>query len=67
MQAVDYKVVTGPEGYLPPAATSMRIVLPDEGEALIEGSLVSEEEAMNTIAEKLLSAKTTNKKITAIK
>ena len=57
MQAVDYKVVTGPEGYLPPPAASMGVVLPDKGEALVEGKIVSEEEAMNKIAEKLLSAK----------
>ena len=57
MQAVDYKVVTGPEGYLPPAAASMGVVLSDEGEGLVEGKIVSEKEAMNKIAEKLLSAK----------
>lgn len=54
---VDYKVVAGPESYLSPAAASMGIVLPEKGEALVEGRNVPEEEAMEKIAEKLLSAK----------
>lgn len=57
MQKVDYRVLTGPEGYLPPAAASMGVTLPDKGEALVEGSIVPEEEAMRKIVEKLLSAK----------
>ena len=57
MQKVDYRVHAGPEGYLPPAAASMGVVLPDEGKALIEGVIFSEEEAMEKIAGKLLSAK----------
>ena len=57
MQKVEYSVLAGPEGYLPPAAASMGVVLPDKGEALVEGRIVPEEEAMKKIAEKLLSAK----------
>ncbi len=57
MRTTEYKVLAGPEGYLPPAAASMGIVLPDEGEALVEGRIVPEEEAMEKIAQKLLSAK----------
>ncbi len=57
MQTANYQVLAGPESYLPPAAASMGVMLPDKGGALIEGSLVSEEEAMEKIAEKLLSAK----------
>lgn len=57
MQKVDYPVLAGPEGYLSPSAASMGVVLPDEGEALVEGRIVPEEEAMEKIAEKLLSAK----------
>lgn len=57
MRTTEYKVTAGPEGYLPPAAASMGVVLPDKGEALVEGSIVLEEEAMKKIAEKLLSAK----------
>lgn len=52
-----YKVLAGPEGYLPPAAASMGVVLPNKGEALVEGEVVPEEEAMKKIAKKLLSAK----------
>jgi len=57
MRTTEYKVITGPEGYLPPAAASMGVVLPDKGGALVEGKIVPEEEAMKKIAEKLLSAK----------
>lgn len=57
MQKAYYQVHTGPEGYLPPAAASMGVVLPDKGEALIEGVIFSEEEAMEKIAEKFISAK----------
>lgn len=52
-----YKVVPGPEAYLPPAAASMGIILPDPGEGLIEGRIVSEDEAMEHAARKLLGAK----------
>ncbi|MBA3052138.1 MAG: carbon monoxide dehydrogenase [Candidatus Omnitrophica bacterium] len=57
MQETNYRVINGPEGYLPPAAASMGVVLPDRGQALIEGRIVAEKEAMEKIAEKLLSAK----------
>ncbi|MDA3792950.1 MAG: carbon monoxide dehydrogenase [Elusimicrobia bacterium] len=57
MQDTNYRVINGPESYLPPAAASMGVVLPDRGEALIEGRIVAEKEAMEKIAEKLLSAK----------
>ena len=52
-----YQVLVGPEGYLPPAAASMGITLPDKGQALVEGEIVSEQEAMSKIAEKILQAK----------
>ena len=52
----EYRVVAGPEGYLAPSAAVMGVVLPEKGEALIEGAIVPEEEAINKIAEKLLSA-----------
>lgn len=57
MNRVNYQVMPGPECYLPPAAASMGVVLPDEGRALVEGHIVTQEEAMSTIAEKLLGAK----------
>ncbi|MBT9140640.1 MAG: hypothetical protein DDT30_01218 [Dehalococcoidia bacterium] len=53
----DYKVVPGPEAYLSPAAASMGIVLPEKGQGLIEGQIVSEKVAMEAIAKKLLGAK----------
>lgn len=52
-----YKVVAGPETYLSPAAAAMGVVLPEEGEALIEGKIVPEQAAFVEIANKLLSAK----------
>lgn len=52
-----YQVLVGPEGYLPPAAASRGIALPDKGQALVEGEIVSEQEAMSKIAEKILQAK----------
>lgn len=53
----DYAVVPGPEAFLPPSASSMGIILPDPGEAHIEGRIVDEEEAYEYAARKLLGAK----------
>jgi len=52
-----YKVLAGPETYLSPSAAAMGVVLPDEGEALIEGKIVPEEVACEEIANRLLSAR----------
>ncbi|KMP11470.1 carbon monoxide dehydrogenase [Candidatus Nitromaritima sp. SCGC AAA799-C22] len=52
-----YQVKAGPEAFLPPAAASMGIVLPDPGEAHIEGKIVPEEEAMECAARKFLEAR----------
>lgn len=52
-----YRVLAGPEGYLPPAAACSGIDLPGEGRALLEGEIVTEEKAMEEIARKLLNAK----------
>ena len=52
-----YRVLAGPEAYLPPAAACMGIVLPDPGQAHIEGRIVPEEEAMEHVARKFLEAK----------
>lgn len=57
MSTTEYRVLAGPEGYLPPAAASKGVMLPDEGEALVEGCIVTEQEAMQEIARKILSAK----------
>ena len=52
-----YKVMPGPEHFLPPSASSMGIRLPDPGQAHIHGTIVSEEEAMEQAARQFLSAK----------
>jgi len=52
-----YKVQPGPEAFLSPSAASMGIVLPDPGEAHIEGTIVPEEEAFEEAARKFLAAK----------
>jgi len=52
-----YKVVAGPEAYLSPAAASLGVVLPENGQGLIEGEIVPEEIVMEIIAKKLLTAK----------
>lgn len=57
MHSAEYQVCKGPEGYLPPAAASMGVELPEEGFALIEGRIVSAEEAIKEIAQKLVDAK----------
>ena len=52
-----YKVTSGPESFLPPAAASMGNILPDPGQAHIEGLIVDEEEAYEYAAHKILGAK----------
>ncbi len=52
-----YKVLPGPEHFLPPAAASMGIRLPDPGQAHIHGAIVTEDQAMEEAARQLLSAK----------
>jgi hypothetical protein len=52
-----YRVVIGPEAYFTPSAARMGIVLPEPGEAHIEGRICSEEEAMEFAARKLIEAK----------
>ncbi|MEW6324522.1 MAG: carbon monoxide dehydrogenase beta subunit family protein [Nitrospirota bacterium] len=52
-----YRVLPGPEAFLPPAAAMKGVVLPDPGQAHIEGRIVPEEEALEHIARKLLGAK----------
>ncbi len=54
---MSYEVKAGPEAFLPPAAASMGIRLPDPGEAHIEGRIVPEEEAYVYAARKFLGAK----------
>lgn len=52
-----YRVLPGPEAFLPPAAASKGIVLPDPGQAHIEGRIVDEEEAYEYAARKILAGK----------
>ena len=52
-----YRVVVGPEGFLPPAAATMGVILPDTGMSLVEGEAVPASEAMLRIAEKLVHAR----------
>ncbi len=53
----NYRVLSGPEAFLPPAAACMGICLPDPGQAHINGEIVQEAVAMEEAARKLLSAK----------
>ena len=52
-----YRVTSGPEGYLAPAAALMGVVLPDRGQGLLEGRVVEEGEAIAAIAAKLAGAR----------
>ena len=52
------KIVTeGPAGYMPQSAPSMGVDLAPEGQALLYGNVVSEEEAMRDAARALLTKK----------
>jgi hypothetical protein len=50
-----YQVLPGPEGLLPPSAAAMGVVLPQEGEGLVEGVLVSEDVTLKALAKKMLT------------
>ena len=50
-----YRVLPGPEHFLPPAAASMGIYLPNPGEAHINGVIVPEEKAYEEAARQLLN------------
>ena len=49
-----YRVLPGPEHFLPPAAASMGMFLPNPGEAHINGVIVSEEKAYEEAARQFL-------------
>ena len=51
-----YEVRPGPEHFLPPAAASMRVRLPDPGQAILYGRLVSQETAFEEAARRFLLA-----------
>jgi hypothetical protein len=52
-----YRVLRGPEGFLPPAAALMGLILPDRGQGAIEGRSVDEERAIEEAARQLAMAK----------
>lgn len=52
-----YEVRPGPEHFLPPAAASMGIFLPNPGEAIVHGYIVPEEQALEEAARRFLSAR----------
>ena len=57
MMPSPYKVLAGPESYLPPAAVMHGVRMPTEGEAIVEGVCVPVEDGIQTIAERLVAAK----------
>ena len=57
MEEQNYRVVAGPEGFLPPAAAAMGVALPDRGQAIREGAWINGDEALLAIAKKLVDAK----------
>ncbi|TYT76049.1 carbon monoxide dehydrogenase beta subunit family protein [Desulfobotulus mexicanus] len=57
MRESSYKVLPGPEGYLPPAAATMGVMLPDPGQAIMEGESVDRDIALRAAARKLIEAR----------
>lgn len=51
-----YQVLPGPEGYLPPAAATMGVMLPAPNASLAEGAVVSQDHALEQIVQRLLAA-----------
>ncbi len=52
-----YRVLPGPEAYLPPSAAMMGVVQAEPGRSLVEGTIVPEEEAIALAARKLIEAR----------
>lgn len=50
-----YQVLPGPEGILPPSASAMGVVLPQDGEGLVEGVITQEDLAFKAAARALLT------------
>jgi len=57
MKSEEYRVLPGPEGFVPVAAALRGVVLPDEGGAFVEGGVVGEGDALGLVAAKLAGAK----------
>lgn len=51
-----YRVLPGPEAFLPPAAASLGVTTPDPGEILVEGQPVPIAQGMEIAAKRLLEA-----------
>lgn len=52
-----YDMTIGPEGYLPPAVSARGVVGPSQGEGLVMGKIVPEQQAIDEAARRLLQAK----------
>lgn len=52
-----YRVMPGPEAFLPPAAACVGNVLPDPGQGHVNGEIVQEDVAMEEAARQFLAAK----------
>lgn len=52
-----YRVAPGPEGLLPPAAACRGVVLPEQGEGLVEGTIRTEADTLEVMARELLVRK----------
>lgn len=57
MKATNVKMVLGPEGYLPLAASARGVVGPSTGQGLVMGQIVPEQEAIEEAARRLLGAR----------
>lgn len=57
MKAANMKLVVGPEGYLPLAASARGVVGPSKGEGLVMGRIVPEQEAIDEAARRLMQAR----------
>lgn len=57
MKSAKMKMVIGPEGYLPPAASAKGVVGPSKGEGLVMGQIVPERQAIEEAARRLVQAR----------
>ena len=57
MKPAKMKMVIGPEGYLPPAASEKGVVGPSKGEGLVMGEIVPEQHAIDEAARQLVRAR----------
>lgn len=57
MKSAKMKMVLGPEGYLPPAASAKGVVGPSKGEGLVMGKIVPEQHAIDEAARRLVQAR----------